>query len=114
MDRMINLFRKDSKGRYIIFRNYYFIAAVIILGAVISLGIFHYTAKVSSASTDQKQKLISVKVQDGDTLWEIAADHYTSQFGSVKKYVTVIKETNSLKNDTLIPDSYIAVPVYEN
>ncbi len=62
-----------------------------------------------SASTYQ---IISVEIEEGDSLWSIATEHYTAEFSSVREFVAEIKRMNSLSSDTLYTGGYLVIPQY--
>lgn len=56
----------------------------------------------------------SVEIKAGDSLWSIATKYYTEEYKSIENYIEVIKESNSLKNDTIHSGCYLIVPYYRN
>lgn len=56
--------------------------------------------------------ITSVQIEEGDSLWSIAAEHYSEEFSSLTSYITEIKRMNGLTSDTVYAGSYILVPQY--
>ena len=78
------------------------------------LMVFVFTAKKNKAygNTDAEKTCISIRIQEGDTLWEIASVYYTPECGSMKEYIKEIKQTNSLKSDSIHAGNYLLIPYY--
>lgn len=69
------------------------------------------TASANNAS-DGTYTITSVKIEEGDSLWSIAKNHYTDEFSSLSDYISEIKRLNGLSSDTVYIDSYLLVPQY--
>ena len=54
----------------------------------------------------------SIEVTTGDTLWEIAQD-YKQENVSIIEYVSIIKDFNNMKNDTIKIGQQIIIPIYK-
>lgn len=66
-------------------------------------------------STEQKQKLFTtLKIEQGDSLWSIAEEYYTTEYSDYNEYIDEIKSINNMKDDTLKKGSYIVVPYYSD
>jgi len=57
-------------------------------------------------------RIISVQIEEGDSLWSIASEYYTEEFSSIRAYISEIKRMNGLTSDTLYADNYILIPYY--
>lgn len=55
----------------------------------------------------------SVEIKAGDSLWSIATKFYTEEYKSIQNYIEVIKESNSLRSDTIHSGCYLIIPYYE-
>ncbi|MGC2872971.1 cell division suppressor protein YneA [Ihubacter sp. rT4E-8] len=64
---------------------------------------------VSSSAMDQYHQ---VKIQSGDTLWEIAAE-YGPEDADVRRIIHEICDINEISADSLEAGQTIIVPVYE-
>ena len=86
--------------------------SAVLLAAV--LMVFVCTAKKNKAygNTEAEKTCISIRIQEGDTLWDIASEYYTPECGSMKDYIKEIKQTNSLKSDSIHAGNYLLIPYY--
>jgi len=69
----------------------------------------------SYAAQELSDKTICYKpifVRQGDSLWSIANENMTEEWGSTDKYVAEIKKLNNMKDSKLIAGSYISIPYY--
>lgn len=78
---------------------------------MISLIVIPNTVKAKDNVIREKQ-IISVKVEEGDTLWSIAKEYYTRDYKDVKSYIKEIKRANGLSTDTIHEGRYLVVPCY--
>ena len=58
-------------------------------------------------------QILSVEVEEGDSLWTIASEYFTEDFGSIRSFISEIKRMNGLTSDTLYAEAYILVPCYQ-
>lgn len=88
---------------------------VIFILSVLSLGLYHFAF---SRSVDAQQGITkelsfkSVCVTPADTLWSIARENYTEEYGSLQNYIKEIKRCNSLTTDNINAGSSLLVPIY--
>ena len=88
-------------------RKYVFIFITII--AVFSI------AGISFGNTGSSNHIAhykSIDVTTGDTLWEIAQD-YKQEHVSTTEYVSIIKDFNNMRNDTIKIGQQIIIPIYK-
>lgn len=64
-------------------------------------------------TTVSQKTFKSIEIKTGDTLWSIASEYYTEEYKSIRNYIEVIKDCNSLKSDTIHSGCYLIVPYYE-
>lgn len=69
------------------------------------------TASAKNAPTGTYE-IISIEIQPGDTLWSIATEYFSDDFGSVQSYISEIKRMNGITSDTLYAGAYLLVPYY--
>lgn len=69
----------------------------------------HVTAK---KVTEREKTVVSVKIEEGDTLWSIALDYITDEYNDIHSYIKEIKKSNGLTSDTIHEGRYIIVPYY--
>ncbi len=55
----------------------------------------------------------SVQIQDGDSLWAIAARYKEGSHMDTHEYVNQLKQMNNLKKDTIHAGQYLTVVYYE-
>ncbi|MBP3593418.1 MAG: LysM peptidoglycan-binding domain-containing protein [Lachnospiraceae bacterium] len=84
------------------------------MAAIFLMVLFILPEKTASAgnTTGCTYTITSVKIEEGDSLWSIAKEHYTDEFSSLTNYIAEIKRMNGLSSDMLYADSYILVPQY--
>jgi len=54
----------------------------------------------------------SITVSTGDTLWSVAKENYTQEWGSISHYLEEIKRCNALTSEDITAGSSLIVPVY--
>lgn len=83
------------------------VAAILLFGiaALLLMPPKRATAKDSIYETH----LVSVRVEQGDSLWKIAERYYCSEKESIPDFVTRIKKANHLESDTIYPDTYLLI-----
>ena len=88
-------------------------AIVILLLLTVILFVVLFT-KTSTAEPEYKcyKKLVSVQIEQGESLWSIATEYYSPECGDLQNYIDEIKATNNLKGDTIHSGSYLLVPYY--
>lgn len=87
---------------------------ILILGLVITIAasISEEDSTAVKAADNSNITYISIPVSYNDTLWGIADEYYSGEFGSIKSYIKEIKRCNNLKSDTIYAGKHIVVPVY--
>lgn len=68
----------------------------------------------SSATAADSSRLSyrSVSVTSKDTLWSIAKENYTSEWGDFSDYLEEIKRCNSLTSEKITSGNSLIVPIY--
>ena len=82
---------------------------------ILSFGIYHITntRSAEAKSTIHRELCFkSVPITANDTLWSIAQENYTDEYGSLKNYIKEIKRCNSLTSDKIVSGSALLVPFY--
>lgn len=78
-----------------------FAGVVIVLFVSMSFSAFFVSAKEKDM-TDHGSSYVyykSIKIEKGDTLWDIANENLPEKYNSTEEYVKVIKEINGLSSD---------------
>lgn len=60
----------------------------------------------------REKVIISIKIEEGDSLWSLAKKYKTPECGSIRKYVKEIREANALSSDTIHSGNYLIIPCY--
>lgn len=72
-----------------------------------------FSQVVSAQPTEPRTKrAVSVQIEAGDTLWELAEQYYSTEFSSLSSYIEEIKRTNQLSGDTIHAGCYLIIPYY--
>lgn len=53
-----------------------------------------------------------VLVEKGDSLWSIAKENMTEEWGSTKDYVVAIQKFNNIEGSSIAAGTYISIPYY--
>lgn len=89
---------------------------LILVICILSFGFYHiitnHTNQAQAANINQELSFKSVPVTGKDTLWSIAKENYSAEYGSLKDYIKEIKRCNSLTSDRINAGSSIIVPIY--
>jgi LysM repeat protein len=83
------------------------------MAALFLIVLFFLPEKTASADNSIGTYTISsIQIEEGDTLWSIAKEHYSEEFSSLTSFISEIKRMNGLTSDTVYAGSYILVPQY--
>ena len=90
------------------------LAALVAFMAVLFLVVLFVLPERSAAAGDSSSTycITSVQIEEGDSLWSLACEHYSKEFGSITDYIKEIKRMNGLSSDMLYADNYILIPCY--
>lgn len=86
-----------------------FVLGILAMGAICHLTV---SPAKSQAANIREKRVVSVMVEQDDTIWTIAGRYYTDECGSMKEYVSEIKQCNSLDSDTIYAGYPLVVPVW--
>lgn len=109
--RMISAQRRKLRNRVLIQRT----VLVVVVLALVLLGIFLLSPSVQAkaeSANEYETRIVSVQVQENDSLWAIAERFYCSEKESITDYINDIKRTNHLESDTIYPDTYLVIRYY--
>ncbi|MFR8033057.1 MAG: LysM peptidoglycan-binding domain-containing protein [Lachnospiraceae bacterium] len=63
---------------------------------------------------DAKQKYYeSICIKDGDTLWSIADQYISEEYGNKDQYIRELMQINGLKTDCIQSGNYLTVTYYK-
>lgn len=97
-----------SSGVYI---KYATIAAASIFFILMSVILSHNQSN-SRRAGEGKECYVSIQVQSGESLWEISSRYYSSEYKSMKRYITRIKYLNHMLDEDIPAGAYLIVPYY--
>ncbi len=81
--------------------------------ALLSMFLVARTCKPHAyAGSNRTLTCTSVLIEENDTLWSIASEYYSEEYGSIQNQIDAIKETNNLSSDYIISGRRIVVPYY--
>ena len=96
--------QRKRKGQFILLT----VSFIIILSVSLIFGAFFVSARENSAAgTDTHYK--SIRIQSGDTLWDIARDNMTDEYDSIDEYINAIKDINGLESDFIQSGQYLII-----
>lgn len=65
-------------------------------------------------SRDTTKYYTTVQVDAGDSLWSIAGEYITPEYGDMEHYIKEIKRINGLHGDQILQGSYLSIPYYSS
>lgn len=77
--------------------------------------IFGFVRTVKASITEESTRefrCTSVLINDNDTLWNIAEEYFTSEYGDINHYVEVIMKANNLTGTTIHSGNFLIIPYY--
>lgn len=106
--------RRNGWKRVFPFRYFTVRALVLFLALFFVMFALLFMFKAMAAETHKpKQKAAApVQIEPGDTLWSIAENYYSEEFGTMQEFVLEIKRTNQLEDDRIHAGGYLIVPYY--
>ena len=63
-------------------------------------------------STNRQKQAISIRIEEGDTLWSIAEEYRSEEYNDINKYIEEIRSSNGLFDDIIHEGCYLIVPYY--
>ena len=83
-------------------KNYKFIVPCMIIAFLMGLLVMSGISRISAspartqAANIREKRVVSVMVEEDDSIWSIAKQYYTEECGSMKDYIAEIKKCNSI------------------
>ncbi len=102
--------RQKAKGRMV---------TLLVALFTITFGSILFGSIFSSAHGDTLEEPVmykyykSIEIQRGDSLWSIANEYMTDDYGSVQEYIDELKQINSLYSDTIHEGQSLMVAYYD-
>lgn len=96
-------------SRTTILKSFVIVLAILLIFCVIK------KVKASTVYDNNHKELtcISLKIEENDTLWDIANQYYTDDYDNIYEYINTIMETNNMYSDVIHTGNYIIVPYYD-
>ncbi len=66
---------------------------------------------IASESIKREKIIISISIKEGDTLWSIASEYYTSDYKDMNEFIDAIKHCNGISEQIKIGQK-ILIPCY--
>lgn len=70
-----------------------------------------YTSE-AQAAYDHEVSFKSIRISTNDTLWSIAKENYSADYGTLEEYIQEIMRCNALTSDEINAGSSIIIPIY--
>ena len=93
-----------------LFRLIYFITIICICAAFFAA--VSSKAAIADENPDFTKSYKSVFIREGDSLYSIADDYYSSKYSDLNELIAEIKSINNLSSDIIYAGANIIVPVY--
>ena len=99
-------------------KNYKFIVPCVIIAFLMGLLVMSGISRISAspartqAANIREKRIVSVMVEENDSIWSIAERYYTEECGSMKDYIAEIKKCNSITTDTIYAGRPLILPVW--
>ena len=92
-----------------------FLTGLVMTLLVLSLTVFFIKEPVeASDGVEHVKDYICIEVEEGDSLWSLAAKYKTEEFTSLESFVKEMEEINGMKKDTVLkPGNKLMVPCYK-
>lgn len=91
---------------------WYLILAGIIMIFAIIIGSSILLAMPGKSETVTYKYYTTIQVEQGDTLWSIAAEYMTDGYDEIRDYIAEVRRLNHLYNDRIYDGKYLTIPYY--
>ncbi|WP_221564605.1 LysM peptidoglycan-binding domain-containing protein [Alkalihalobacillus sp. TS-13] len=78
---------------------------------LIAIGMTMGTYSFVNAKSDTTEKYIDVKIEEGDTLWELSTKFKENHTFTTDAFVKWVESTNGVKAEKLQPGDTVVIPV---
>lgn len=112
-NKIMNHLNKDNKISFLMKKDQVAILIALLLFALLlTFGLISNT--VFASSSVERSKLITcVKIEKGDTLWNIALEYKTNEYKNLRDYIDEIKRCNGIDTDMIHEGQYLIIPYFE-
>ncbi len=117
MNRMERMEAKRRRAKQVFYQK---LALITLSLIIVLLCAFFASCKMASGksnaslSVQSEKYYTSIEIQAGDSLWSIAKEHMSAEYGSIQEYVTEVIALNQLSDETLHAGEYLLIPYYSN
>lgn len=94
------------------FKIFLILAASILIICIVSWTVFLQNGCAEAEEGQWYKSYTSIEIQSGDSLWSIASEHMTEEYGSVQEYMKEIKSLNGLRSDEIHAGKFLVIPYY--
>ncbi len=92
---------------------YKFVIMILSLIIILLMGLYFNSDNVSADNpTNRNKQVVSIRIEKGDTLWDIAKEYMTEEYNDINEYIKEIKLSNGLYTDTIHEGRYLIVPYF--
>ncbi len=88
------------------------IATVLLLIGIFMISSLSSNSKEASASTTNVKYFTCIVIEQGDTLYDIAATYMSEEYESAEEYIAEVKSINNLYSDDIMSGASLVVPYY--
>ncbi len=109
--RALSAARRSKKRRELFHK----VAIAVLCIAVAVLAILLFAPSVTAeaeSNVSYEKRIISVRVAENDSLWNIAERFYCEEKESIPEFIRSIQKINHLDGDTIYPDTYLVIQYY--
>ena len=85
------------------------ILACVIIAVLALIMLFNVTSSAKN-TYNYDTYYSNVLINSGDTLWDIAKDNYSVEYGDFNDYIDEIRTLNHLNNDIIHAGGYLVIP----
>lgn len=64
------------------------------------------------AATSNQKYYTCITIDEDETLWTIAEEHYSEEYDSYQEYIDEVKFINNLSDDTIYNGAKLVIPYY--
>lgn len=105
--------KKSLKRRLVVVRRQRLALCILTCIAVLC-GVFflHSNTDTVKAGNNHHKYFTHILVEEGDTIWDIAADYITSEYDSTRAYIYEVEKVNHISADDITEGCYLMIPYY--
>ena len=70
------------------------------------------TGGTIQAATSNQKHYACITIDEGETLWTIAEEHYSEEYNSYQEYIDEVKFINNLTDDSIYRGAKLVIPYY--